>query len=49
MPKLFYLAPEDENVRKRTMGEGIKLHKWADFEKKYKEETAKRRDEWKEA
>jgi Fe-S-cluster-containing dehydrogenase component len=49
LPKLFYLAPEDEQVRKRTMGEGIKLHTWDNFAKQYKEATAKRREEWKEA
>jgi Fe-S-cluster-containing dehydrogenase component len=49
LPKLFYLAPEDENVRKRTLGEGIKLHTWEEFSKKYEEATAKRREEWKEA
>ncbi len=49
MPKLFYLVPEDEQFRKRTMGEGIKLHTWDKFSKKYQEATAKRREEWKEA
>jgi Fe-S-cluster-containing dehydrogenase component len=49
MPKLFYLAPEDKELQKRTIGEGIKLHTWDEFAKKYEAETAKRREEWKEA
>jgi len=49
MPKLFYLVPEDKELAKRTMGEGIKTHRWSEFSKKYEAETAKRRKEWKEA
>jgi Fe-S-cluster-containing dehydrogenase component len=49
LPKLFYLVPEDEKIAKRTMGEGIKTHKWNEFYPKYEKATAKRRTEWKEA
>jgi Fe-S-cluster-containing dehydrogenase component len=49
LPKLFYLVPQDEKFRKRTMGEGIKIHKWSDMAPKYEAATAKRRTEWKEA
>ena len=49
LPKLFYLVPEDEKLRKRTMGEGMKIHKWSEFVSKYEKATAKRREEWKEA
>ena len=49
LPKLFYLAPQDEEMKKRTMGEGIKTHKFSTFIKQYEEATAKRREAWKEA
>ena len=49
LPKLFYLVPEDEKIAKRTMGVGIKTHKWNEFYPKYEKATAKRRTEWKEA
>jgi len=49
LPKLFYLVPEDEAMKKRTIGEGVKTHKFNDFIKQYEEATAKRREEWKEA
>jgi len=49
LPKLFYLVPEDKKLRERTMGEGIKVHKWSEFAPKYEKATAKRREEWKEA
>ena len=49
LPKLFYLVPEDKELAKRTMGEGITPHKWSDFSKKYEKATAERRTEWKEA
>jgi Fe-S-cluster-containing dehydrogenase component len=49
LPKLFYLVPQDEEYRNRTMGKGIKTHTWSDMAPKYEAATTKRRTEWKKA
>ncbi|WP_457564552.1 4Fe-4S dicluster domain-containing protein, partial [Caminibacter sp.] len=49
LPKLFYLVPEDEEMAKRTMGEGIKVHTWNELMPKYEKVAQEKKSEWKKA